>query len=102
MTNKQKEEYTKQCLACEELQSIKKDWIPSQEELQSLIRTKVWQYNPTVDLKLDLYMRECVSGLICYSGFQMLCFEQMWLMFLMAKAYNKQWNNDTQQWEFRQ
>ena len=89
--------YIEQCLACKELNDIRGGWIPTQEELQTLIKSHP-KYENMNDLKLDVHMRSCLFKNCCQSVLMRISFNEMWLMFYMIEIHNKKWYSSKKEW----
>jgi hypothetical protein len=91
------DEFIEKCLNCKELNPNGEQWIPTQEELQALVREGS-RYSEMNDLKLDVYMRACLFKMCCQNVLLRVTFNEMWLMFYMKEVHNKRWYVQRKEW----
>lgn len=75
-------------------------WLPRQDQLQEMIKDK---FHDLADL-IDYFYTWCNNSIetpkYMSSIYQEVeSFEVLWLMYVMKVKFNKQWNNQTYEWE---
>lgn len=76
-------------------------WIPTQTQLQIILKEKVERFRDMTELKFDFNMRQCIFGLYCHKILVMLSLNNMWLIFFMKSLFGKQWVPERKAWEPR-